>query len=150
MSDNYITFIPEDPTLVPEAARQAQARDRFAQIAPEADEINLKISESVAFFNCGGNFERILCPACHAEISVEWWQDRMHDDYSNGFKLAKYKAPCCKAACTLHELIYEWPQGFGRFALEAMNPNIGRLDDDLKKEFEEILGTELRVIYQHI
>src|SRR5665213_1889871 len=104
MSDNWIALIPENPALVPEATKQARARDRFAQIAPEADEIKVKVSESVAFFDCGGNFERILCPACHTEISVEWWQDRMDDDFGDGFRLAKYKAPCCKASYTLHEL----------------------------------------------
>jgi hypothetical protein len=58
--------------------------------------------------------------------------------------------PCCGVSNTLHELVYEWPQGFGRFALEAMNPNIGILEDEHKKELEELLGTKLRVIYQHI
>jgi hypothetical protein len=42
---------------------------------------------------------------------------------------------------------YEWPQGFGRFALDAMNPNIGELQDKYKREVEKILGTKLRVIY---
>jgi hypothetical protein len=64
--------------------------------------------------------------------------------------LATYATPCCGAICTLHELAYEWSQGFGRFALDAMNPNIGELEDRYKQEFEEILGTKLRVIYQHI
>jgi len=79
-----------------------------------------------------------------------WWQSRMDEDYGDGFKLASYSTPCCGARCTLHELVYEWPQGFGRFALDAMNPNIGALEDRYKAEFEEILGTKLRVIYQHI
>ena len=48
------------------------------------------------------------------------------------------------------KLVYEWPQGFGRFALDAMNPNIGKLDNRYKEEIEGILGTKLRVIYQHI
>jgi hypothetical protein len=81
---------------------------------------------------------------------MAWWKERMDEDYDDGFKLATYAMPCCAARCTLHELVYEWPQGFGRFALQAMNPNIGKLDDRYKREFEEILGTELRVIYQHI
>jgi len=68
----------------------------------------------------------------------------------DGFKLAPYPTPCCGVRCTLHELVYEWPQGFGRFALDAMNPNIGKLEDRYRAEFEEILGTRLRVIYQHI
>jgi hypothetical protein len=150
MSDNRIALIPEDPRFVPDASRQLRARERFAEIAPEADEIEIKVSEKVEFFHCGANFERILCPSCGSEISVAWWQERMDEDYGDGFKLASYATPCCATKCTLHQLSYEWPQGFGRFALDAMNPNIGKLDDRSKQEFEEILGTRLRVIYQHL
>ena len=86
------------------------------------------------------------------EISGKWWNERMDDDYTKGkgFKLASYPTPCCGGQCTLHELIYEWPQGFGRFALEARNPNIGKLQERYKQELEEILGTKLRVIYVHL
>jgi len=150
MSDNWIALIPEDPRCVPDAAKQRRARDRFAEIAPESDEIEIKVSEKIEFFDCGANFERILCPLCHAEISVQWWQDRMEEDSDHGFKLATYATPCCGKKCTLHELVYDWPQGFGRFALDAMNPNIGKLEDQYKRELEKILGTKLRVIYQHI
>jgi hypothetical protein len=150
MSDNWIALIPEDPRFVPDAAKQRRARDRFAEIAPAADEIEVKISEKVKFFDCGANFECILCPSCGAEVPIAWWQDRMDEDYDDGFKLSAYATPCCGVNRTLHELVYEWPQGFGRFAIDAMNPNIGKLDDRYKHEFEAILGTKLRVIYQHI
>ncbi len=150
VSDNWIALIPEDPNFIPEAGKQSRARDRFAEIAPDADEINIKVSDKVAFFDCGGNFERILCPHCRTEIPVAWWQDRMDEDYSNGFMLARYATPCCNTLHTLHELVYEWPQGFGRFALDARNPNIGKLEARYREEFEEILGTRVRVIYQHI
>lgn len=150
MSDNWIALIPEDPTFVPDAASQHRARDRLFEIAPEADEIEIKVSEKVAFFDCGANFERVLCPSCRAEVPVAWWQDRMDEDFGDGFKLAKYVMPCCGTPSTLHELVYEWPQGFGRFALDAMNPNIGRLEEGHRLELERILGTKLRIIYQHI
>lgn len=150
MSDNWIALVPEDPRFLPDAAKQQRARDRFAELAPEADEIEIKVSENVVFFDCGGNFEHICCPSCGAEIPVEWWQNRMDEDHDDGFKLAAYAAPCCGKKSTLNDLVYEWPQGFGRFSLDAMNPNIGKLDDKYKREFEKILGTKLRVIYQHI
>ncbi len=131
--------------------RRTHALDRFAEVAPDAEEIEVKVSDHIEFFDCGANFERIVCPSCGTEIPDEWWQDRLNDDSAhNGFKLAKYSTPCCNIGHTLHDLIYEWPQGFGHFAIDAMNPNIGKLDDKFKKEFEEILGTPLRVIYQHI
>ena len=41
-------------------------------------------------------------------------------------------------------------QETGRFALDAVNPNIGKLDYNYKRAIEIILGTKLRVIYQHI
>jgi hypothetical protein len=150
MSDNWITLIPEDPWFVPDEARRQRARDRFAEMAPDADEVELKVSEKVNFFDCGENFERIRCPSCGAEVPVPWWQDRMDKDYSDGFTLQSYATPCCGASWTLHDLVYEWPQGFGRFALDAMNPNLGEMDDGFRRELEEILGTRLRVIYQHI
>lgn len=150
MSDNWIALIPEDPRHVPDTAKQQRARDRFAEIAPEADAIEIKISEKVRFFDCGANFERILCPSCNSVIPVEWWQDRMDEDWCDGFTLTSYATPCCGKKCTLHELVYCLPQGFGRFALNAMNPNISELEDKYKREIEKILGTKLRVIYQHI
>jgi len=150
MSDNWIALVPEDPRFIPDAVKQHLARDRFAEIAPEADEIEIRVSDNVEFFDCGANLKRICCPSCGAEISVEWWKDRMDEDQGDGYKLATYATPCCGAEHTMHDLVYEWPQGFGRFALDAMNPNIGKLADKHKREFEEILGTKLRVIYQHI
>jgi hypothetical protein len=150
MSDNWIALFPEDPHYVPDRARRDRARDRLAEIAPDADEVEVKVSETVEFFDCGVNFERVLCPACRTELPMSWWQERMDADYGDGFKLAVYATPCCGTRCTLHELVYQWPQGFGRFALDAMNPNIGKLEDQYKAELEDILGTTLRVIYQHI
>lgn len=163
MSDHWITLIPEDPRFVPDPAKRQLARDRLAAIAPDAEEIEIRVSEKVEFFDCGQNFERVRCPSCGAAIPDDWWQDRMDedsgvegwqdrmdDDAGDGFKLATYSTPCCGMKCTLHELVYEWPQGFGRFALEAMNPDIGKLEDKFMREIETILGTKVRVIYQHI
>jgi hypothetical protein len=150
MSENWIALIPEDPHFVPEEANRNRARDRFAEIAPDADEIDLKVSETIQFFDCGENFERVLCPGCNAEIPLAWWEDRMDEDYSDGFRMSDYATPCCGARHTLQELVYDWPQGFGRFALDAMNPDIGKLEDRYKLEFEKIVGTKLRVIYQHL
>lgn len=150
MSENWIALVPQDPRFVPDAARQCRARERFAEIAPEADEIEIKVSRNVVFFDCGENFERVCCPSCGTELPVEWWQERMEEDHDDGFQLAAYATPCCERKVTLNELVYEWPQAFGRFAIDAMNPDIGKLDDSYKQEFENILGTKLRVIYQHI
>jgi hypothetical protein len=74
----------------------------------------------------------------------------MEEDYSHGFKLAAYLVPCCGNGYNLNQLAYEWPEGFGRFAFEAMNPGIGELEESRKLELEETLGSKLRVIYRHV
>lgn len=151
MSDYRIALIPEDPRIVPDPARQRRARDRFGDIAPDAEAIEVKVSDKIQFFDCGENFDRICCPSCDAELPTHWWQDRMDADYvDGGFTLRQYSTPCCNVTHSLDQLIYEWPQGFARFAVDALNPNIGELSDRQKSEFEEILGTRLRVIYQYI
>lgn len=150
MSDNWITLIPKDPQHVPDSVRRVRARNRFAEIAPDSDQIEIKVSDQIAFFDCGSNFERVCCSSCGAEVLSEWWQERMDRDYSDGgFQLIQFAMPCCHAKLTLDDLSYEWPQGFARFALDAMNPSIGKLNEEYKIEFEEILATRLRVIYQH-
>ena len=51
---------------------------------------------------------------------------------------------------SLAELHYEWPQGFARFSLSAMNAGVGELSDEKKREFEQVLGCELMAIYRHL
>ncbi len=75
----------------------------------------------------------------------------MDEDYDgSGFRLDSFKLPCCQATCTLNELTYDWPQGFARFSLEVMNPNIGELPKSGIVSFADILGCPLKVIYQHL
>ena len=151
MSDHWIAIVPEDPNFVPNPQTHEAALRLFRATAPEAEGIEIKLSDKIQFFDCGGNLERITCPQCGDHIAIDWWQDRMDDDHDGiGFRLADFPAPCCGAQVRLDELQYEWPQAFARFGIDAMNPNIGELPDGQRQEFESILGTPLRTIYQHI
>jgi len=150
MSDHFIVLIPEDPQHIPSSAKQELARAKFAQIAPDAEGVSVKNFETVTFFDCGANLERILCPSCGSEIPFDWWQKTMDADYDGGFRLSAFATPCCNSPRTLNDLVYEWPQGFGRFALTAMNPNTGKLDVADKKSIESALGAKLRVIHRRV
>ena len=150
MSDDWIALIPEDPHFVPNAQARDRALVRFAEIAPGSDAIEVIVADVVQFFDCGANLERIGCPACRSEVPFAWWQKRLEEDDRDGFLRAKYNMPCCSTQLSLDALIYHWPQGFAKFALNAMNPNIGKLTDAHRQELEAILGTRLRVIYQHL
>jgi hypothetical protein len=150
MSDDWITLIPEDPRLVPDQHRRLLAQDRLKQIAPEAWEITAEVSDGIRFVDAGANWEGILCPTCASRVDEDWWSVKMTEEYQNSYPLKAYALPCCGAKHTLHDLNYVWPQGFARFELSAMNPNIGKLSDTAKRDLEAVLGTPLRVIYRHI
>ena len=152
MSSNWIILIPEDPTFVPLPDRQAKAVERFREIAPGSMEIKAISSEQLRFVFSGANFSRVICPACGADVDTEWWWKKMDQDYDpvTGFTLSLHVFPCCAREGTLQDLIYDWPQGFAMFSLEAYNPEIGMLIETYMHEFENILGCPLRVIYRHV
>jgi hypothetical protein len=152
MSDHWIGIIPRDPHFIPSDEAIAAAEEYMANLAPDADEIEGVVSATVQFRDCGGNFIDIRCPICNAEISIEWWHEQMGDEdyWENGFNLNPVRTPCGHDAASLNELKYDWEQGFSRFILDTMNPNIGRLDDEQVSRLEGILGCPVKVIYQHI
>jgi hypothetical protein len=150
MSDNWIILIPSLVSYVPSEEEQKKAIAFFRTLAPRADEIQAEVSAEARFIDCGANLHDIICPNCGRKISLEWWQAQMEKEYATGFPMKALALPCCKVERSLTELKYDWPQGFARFSLEAMNPDIGRFSDDSKCEFEKILGCELQVIYRHL
>jgi len=151
MSDDYIHIIPEELGVVPEQSKREAAVSYFRKIAPRADEVNSSVSDHLQFIHCGGNFGKICCPSCGAEIDMERWQEWMDEDYSDkGFTLMTHPMPCCGAQHALHDLAYDWPQGFARCDVCAMNPKLGKLSDEQRSQFEAILGCPVRVIYEHL
>lgn len=150
MSDNWIALIPADPGFVPAPELQRRAEATLRQLAPEAEEIASSVSDGLEFHDCGGNLGSIRCPRCDAELDLQWWHQAMDEDRTPaGFCLRHKAMPCCGGSATLHELRYDWEQGFSRYCLEAMNPHIGTLSAEQVAEFETLLGCRLRVIYQH-
>ena len=152
MSDHWIILIPENAGFVPLEDKQRLALEKLRQLTPDADETEIEKTDNIRFEYCGENFSKIICPACGKIIDMNWWQEKMDKDYGDdsGFKLASYKMPCCGAAKTLHDLNYYFQQGFARFSLSSMNPNIGEMPKESVAAIESILGCKLRVIYLHL
>ena len=61
----------------------------------------------------------------------------------------RLKSASCGTAVSLNDLRYEWPAGFAKFVLEAMNPNVMDLPDEGFAELSRDLGTPLRKIWAH-
>ncbi len=118
----------------------------------DADEIEIVRTEGIQFFSRCGNFQTITCHHCKANVNLGWWSDTVSSDYDEkpGFRLKKYKLPCCSKLASLDEPIYDFHQAFGSFALSAMNPNIGEMSDDTVSKIEMALGCEVSIVYQHV
>ncbi len=151
MSDNFIVIVPRDPTHVPSEDTQIQVAELLWRLAPSADSITADVNAAVQFYDCGGNFERILCPQCTTEISSDWWHECMNADFDGaGFRLGSFDTACCHASIRLHELIYDWPQAFGRCSWTVRNANIGELTEGAKAELEAAVGVPIIVVRRHI
>ncbi len=112
MSDDFIILVPRDPQSAASLDVQVRVVALLKRIAPSAESITPEVSEAIRFHDAGENLERIICPRCGEEISIDWWSDRMDEDSTdNGFRLGSYAAPCCNKLVTLNELIYDWPLG---------------------------------------
>ena len=151
MSDDLLTIVPRDPTHVPLLSTQRQLEAALRRLAPESDEVVSESFDQISFFDAGSNFERVACPQCAADLDLSWWQDRMDEDWrSGGFALAPYAMPCCQGQATLNELVYDWPQAFGRFRCTAINAGIGELSVEQKTELERVVGVPLLIVRRHL
>jgi hypothetical protein len=149
MSDHFVSLIPTDPNFVPPEPVQEEARRVLARLAPDADLVEIEVSEHVMFIDQGENFKEIRCPSCGAVLPIPWFQLRMRQAGLTRFADLQATVPCCHVEVSLNDLDYHWPAGFARFVLSARNMDREALTPSEIQEFERLLGTSLRVIYTH-
>ncbi len=149
MSDNWLQFIPDEPTFQPTLQAAENARTLLHSFLPNSDEINIKFMESVTFFDPGSNWSGVECPACNTNIE-EWWPEAMGVAAENDFQDLMTVTPCCSKKISLNNLKYIWAVAFGRFVLEAQNPNIQDFPIIQKTQLEKILGCTLRQVWMHL
>lgn len=148
MSDSWINIIPKDPQFVP--TEDAQALAYMKQIVGRADEVKVQLTKEIRFVDCGENFERAICPACGAEIDIEWWKDEMERQFEWGYTLEPVALRCCGREICLAALSYDWPQGYARFSVEAMNPEVPDLTPEQTRHFEVLLGCAVIKVLQRL
>jgi hypothetical protein len=76
----------------------------------------------------------------------------MSEDFADdrSFGLQSFELPCCGVERRLHDLAYEWPMGFAKFAVKARNANVGLVPSQFLSIMETAAGCPLRVIYCRI
>jgi hypothetical protein len=148
MSDRILRLIPTDPNRVPDSGAQDQARQLLTSFLPQAAEISITAAEEVRFIDAGSNFKRVACCTSGTDLAIAWWQQAMDIAYQTRFEDLSAVVPCCRAVCSLNDLIYEWDQGFARLVLEARNPGTDLGDDEIRA-IERALDCTLRTIWAH-
>jgi hypothetical protein len=150
MSDHLTRIIPEDPRFVPTPAGEERGLAVLRAFLPQ-DEVTAKHFGCVEFVDQGENFERVLCPHCQAEISMEEWGDWIDRSYSSGFADLVGRTPCCDQPSDLNSLIYEMPAGFASFMFEIWNAHVGDgrggfVPDEVTVAVSEALGCPVRQV----
>jgi hypothetical protein len=149
MSDNWLQLVPSDPQFRPDAAQAERARQLFASFVPLADDVSAEVTDEVRFFDPGGNWSGVECPA-YGAAAQEWWAEAVSAAARTGFESLSCVAKCCRATVSLNELRYIWPAAFGSFALVAVNPNVPNLSATQLVQLEQELGCTLRVVWRHL
>jgi hypothetical protein len=148
VSDDWLQFVPELPTWQPTQEAASSAVALLRSFVPKSEAVKAGFSNDVEFFHPGENWSGVHCPRCDADAQG-WWPEAMDDAWKNRFADLIVATPCCRAAVSLNDLRYVSNAGFGRFVLEAMNP-----DQDTTSEQElslaKALGTPLKKIWVHI
>lgn len=149
MSDSYPRLVPTDPAWVSSASAARQAITALSLLAPEAEDVETVLYDEVTFIDPGGNLERVGCPACHEELEIRWWTDRMDEASRSRFVSLSVETPCCNAATNLNDLTYCWAAGFAHAELSVLNPGRRRLDDDELALVAVGLGHPIKQVMAH-
>lgn len=149
MSDNYLRLIPTDPTWRPAAEVAERATATLSALAPGADSVEAELYDEVTFIDQGANFERLSCPACYAELAMEWWSEQMTQAGDDSFRNLAVATPCCGTTTSLNDLSYDWPAGFAQAELSVLNPQRGWLDEAELAQVASELGHPLKQVMAH-
>lgn len=149
MSDSILRFVPADPSWQPSPADARKAVALLRSFVPEADDVKQEFEAEVRFYDPGQNWSGVECSACRADAEP-WWGDAMETAFAYGLTSLWLEAPCCGTTISLNDLRYVSPAAFGRFALEALNPNIRDTTEEQDRRIAECLGTHVRKIWARV
>jgi hypothetical protein len=146
VSENLLRIVPTVPAWTPVEASAAAAAAALREMCPFAADLLIRRYADVTFIDQGGNFERLRCPACAAELETAWWQERMEDASATRFTILNAVMPCCNSVVSLNDLDYEWPAGFARFELQVRSPGRSWLSPDEMAQVSALLGITVRQV----
>ena len=149
MSDNWLRYVPTDPYYQPTVAQAKAAEQLLASFLPQSEDVQSKFTEHTVFVDPGSNWSGVRCSSCGAD-SETWWEEAISEAAEANFVNLTIVAKCCGSQVCLNELNYNWPCAFGRYVLEAMNPNARGLTPKQSELLATKLGCEVREVPVHL
>lgn len=166
MSDNLFKVIPETQGFLPDVSTHEAAIRKLEEFTPDGEQVEVHVYPHLEFIDQGANLEAIVCPSCKQRLRIDyfsdndpvgdWWQKaNVEADIHRGEDVFELnpdticKMPCCQAQARFVDLEFDWPGGFARFELTALNPDLETLTQAQIQELEEILGCRLKLIRAH-
>ncbi|GIF78094.1 hypothetical protein Asi02nite_76120 [Asanoa siamensis] len=132
------------------AAAVAYVARLFSGPADDVEEVDYEFYDQVTLIDAGENATRIRCSRCDGESDVGWLYDLAAEN-DEGFDRPDIAMPCCGAVVMLDTLRYDWPMGFARFEVSAMNPRRDKYELDATElaDVAAILGHPVTQILAH-
>ncbi|MBI5927607.1 MAG: hypothetical protein HY836_18625 [Aquabacterium sp.] len=149
MSDSFLFYVPTDPGFQPTPHSAEAAKALLSEYFPDAESVEAEFFDSPEFFDGASNWSGVTCHVCGADAGP-WWTDAMEKAAASQFDTLTLTSPCCKNHISLNDLNYGWPTAFGRFALEAENPDSEGLPHEQLALLEATLGCTLKEIPAHV
>lgn len=147
MSDYYMRFIPEDIFYT----LDCDSINKVKNLEWSGNTPYFIFHERIHFADAGQNFESAKCPLCRADL-MEWWGNIMSSAYSDehGFVNIEATSPCCITKISLHDLDYNFPQGFYKTMIEVVPQASDKpMLETIAASLFDITGMKWRAIFAH-
>ncbi|WP_141715002.1 hypothetical protein [Micromonospora rhizosphaerae] len=107
--------------------------------------------DRVTLIDAGANTSQITCSRWCRDIGLDWPGDLVRGNGSLSFDHLDVTVPCCASVVPLNRLHYDWPIGFARFEVSAMNLTRAQyeLDTDELARVADLLGHPVEQILAH-
>ncbi len=148
MGENWVVVMPRDAYAVPDQLTQRRLEHLLRTELAGAEEFTVATSQNPVFEHPGENWNGVRCPNCATEIDDDWFDGRVSFG-PEGMDDLDTVTPCCGAPTTFNDLDFVSAAGFGRFRIEARDPDWDWDDRRLLATVEEAMGAPARVIFVH-
>jgi len=144
-----IRIIPQNPELELQKEISASLIEYLSKEFPNK-EIIIQIDSTISFVDCGQGFEKVICPKCNSEISMDYWNESMDKASKGNFKDLTIKTICCQTLTDLNSLKYQADCGFAKSIITVIDPNSKINDSKLMLDLKKKFGIDFKIIYTHI